>query len=170
MLGARVPEELIAVLCELGGVEHLSALGSNGPLRASAGSNSLFNCLFGRDSLRMAADLLDDFPAVARATLIELAGLQGVTVNPRAEEEPGRILHEFRDPDDPHTPGTGEWDFPYYGAVDTTPQWITLLHAYSLRYGFDILEEELTNRVELINTQLDSLLSGLSYLLITIDA
>src|SRR4051794_611290 len=109
MLGAGVPDELSTVLCELGGVEQLSTLGTNGPLLASAGSESLFHCLFGRDSIRMAADLLNDFPAVARATLIELARLQGVTVNPRAEEEPGRILHEFRHPDDPHTPATGQW-------------------------------------------------------------
>src|SRR3979411_1379460 len=164
MLGAGVPDELSTVLCELGGVEQLSALGSNGPLLASGGSDSLFNCLFGRDSMRMAADLLDDFPAVARATLIELARLQGVTVNPRAEEEPGRIQHEFRHVDDPHTPGTGQWDFPYYGAVDTTPPWITLLHAYGLRYGLDILGEELTNRAGWRITLRESLLSALAWI------
>jgi hypothetical protein len=47
MLGAPVPDELSTALCELGGVEQLSALGSNGPLLASGGSNSLFTCLFG---------------------------------------------------------------------------------------------------------------------------
>src|ERR1700687_1817791 len=169
MLGAPVPDELSTVLCELGGVEQLSALGSNGPLLASGGSESLFHCLFGRDSMRMAADLLDDFPAVARATLIELARLQGVTGNPRAEEQPRRILHEFRPPDDPHTPGAGQWDFPYYGAVDTTPQWITLLHAYALRYGFDILEEELTNRAGWRITLRDSLLSAVAWLVGRMD-
>src|SRR5438132_7106973 len=131
MLAARVPDELTAVLCELGGVEQLSALGTNVPLLASAGSNSLFNCLFGRDSIRMAMDLLDDFPEVARSTLIELARLQGVRRNPRADEEPGRILHEHRLP---HDRLLGQlikqWDFPYYGSVDSTPQWINLLAAY----------------------------------------
>jgi glycogen debranching enzyme len=169
MLGARFPAELIAVLCELGGVEQLSALGSNGPLLASGGSTSLFHCLFGRDSMRMATDLLDDFPAVARATLIELARLQGVTINPRAEEEPGRILHEFRHPDDPHMPGTGEWDFPYYGAVDTTPQWITLLHAYALRCGLEILEEEVINRAGVRMTLRDSLLAALAWIVGRMD-
>ena len=38
----------------------------------------------------MALDLLDDFPRVAEATLLELAALQGVRHDPRAEEEPGR--------------------------------------------------------------------------------
>ena len=90
------------VLCELGRVDHMADLGTNGPLLASAGADSLFHCLFGRDSIRMAMDLLDDFPAVARSTLVELARLQGVEINPRSDEEPGRILHEFRHPDDPH--------------------------------------------------------------------
>ncbi len=52
-------------LCELGRVDDIRQLGANGPLMASAGAESWFNCLFGRDALRIAADLLDDFPAVA---------------------------------------------------------------------------------------------------------
>src|SRR3712207_5286626 len=94
----------------------LGDLGAGGPLLASAGADSLFHCLFGRDSIRMAMDLLADFPAVARSTLVELARLQGVCDNPRGDEEPGRILHEFRHPDDPHAVRLSElWDFPYYG-------------------------------------------------------
>jgi len=57
----------------------LSALGSlGGALRVggvrvpaeptSAGEVSLFRCLFGRDALRMAVDLLGDFPSVAHST------------------------------------------------------------------------------------------------------
>src|SRR3954467_14918119 len=64
---------LTSTLCELGRVQHLEELGRAGPLTASAGEESLFRCLFGRDALRMAADLLDDFPAVVRSTLIQLA-------------------------------------------------------------------------------------------------
>src|SRR3954451_22076803 len=88
-------------LCQLGQVERLEDLGQAGPLLASAGTDSLFHCLFGRDAIRMALDLLHDFPAVAQATLLELARLQGVVVRPRAEEEPGRILHEHRRAGDP---------------------------------------------------------------------
>src|SRR3954447_477463 len=110
-------------LCQLGQVERLEDLGQAGPLLASAGADSLFHCLFGRDAIRMAFDLLDDFPAVAEATLLALARLQGVRVNTRAEEEPGRILHEDRPPDDALLPGLElVWSFPYYGAVDSTPQ------------------------------------------------
>src|SRR5262245_11649040 len=93
---------LASTLCELGRVQHLEDLVNAAPLNASAGEESLFRCLFGRDALRMAVDLLDDFPAVARSTLIQLARLQGVRDNPRGEEEPGRILHEHRYAGDPY--------------------------------------------------------------------
>ena len=83
---------LCGTLRELGRVRRLADLGAGGPLLASAGADSLFHGLFGRDAIRMAMDLLEDFPQVARATLLELARLQGVQDNPRAEEEPGRIL------------------------------------------------------------------------------
>jgi glycogen debranching enzyme len=159
-------ETLVGVLCEIGRVEQLRDLGNGGPLLASAGGDSLFHCLFGRDALRMALDLIDDFPAVAERTLVDLARLQGVAVNPRSEEEPGRILHEFRAPDDPHAARLLElgWDFPYYGTVDATPQWINLLGAYCERYGVDLLETPLTNRAWQGITLRDSLEAALAWL------
>ena len=163
---------LIEVLCELGRVERLAELGSRGPLLASAGARSLFHCLFGRDAIRMAMDLLEDFPSVARATLLDLARLQGVTHNPRGEEEPGRILHEFRAPDDPHAirlSADGGWDFPYYGAVDATPQWISLLGAYCAARGTDLLDERLTDRLWRGITLRDSLLAALAWIVGRMD-
>jgi glycogen debranching enzyme len=164
-------DDLIRTLCELGRVERLEELGTQGPLMASAGAESLFHCLFGRDSLRMALDLLDDFPAVAHATLVDLARLQGVRHNPRGEEEPGRILHEHRYPDDPHAARLSEhWDLPYYGAVDTTPQWINLLVAYCHRMGsFDVLDECITDRLWRRVTLLDSLLMAVDWMLRRLD-
>src|SRR5438045_1457175 len=109
-------QALTAVLCELGRVRRPQDLGIAGPLVASAGDDSLFNCLFGRDAIRMAMDLLEDFPLVAQNTLLELARLQGVVENARADEQPGRIVHEHRHPDDPRaTELSAVWDFPYYG-------------------------------------------------------
>jgi hypothetical protein len=65
---STLSDALAQTLCELGRVDRLAALGTNGPLLASAGAHSLFHCLFGRDALRMADDLLADFPRLGRAT------------------------------------------------------------------------------------------------------
>ncbi len=91
-----------------------------------------YNTLFGRDSLISAWQMFKVDPSIARATLQVLARYQGKTLNPRAEEEPGRILHEFRfDPkrreELPH------WDFPYYGSVDSTPFFIIIAGEYLQR-------------------------------------
>jgi glycogen debranching enzyme len=161
---------LVRTLCDLGRVNRLVELGSNGPMLASAGANSLFHCLFGRDSLRMAMDLLEDFPLVARATLLELARLQGVRNNPRAEEEPGRILHEHRYPDDPYYRELHEhWDFPYYGSVDSTPQWINLLAAYCAAEGLALLDEMVVDRLGRAVTVRDALIAALTWTVQRLD-
>lgn len=93
-----------------------------------------YNTLFGRDSLISAWQMLEIDPLIARATLQTLVEYQGKTVNLRAEEEPGKILHEYRfSPKEqaelPH------WDFPYYGSVDSTPLFIILAGEYLKRTG-----------------------------------
>jgi len=107
-----------------------------GKLRSSMGyldaGYPRYNTLFGRDSLISAWQMLKVDPSIARATLQALARYQGKTVNPMAEEEPGKILHEFRfDPKSraelPH------WDFPYYGSVDSTPLFIIIASEYFRR-------------------------------------
>ncbi len=161
---------LVAVLSDLGGVEHLADLGAGGPLVASAGARSLFHCLFGRDSIRMAMDVLDDFPAVARATVRDLARLQGVRDNPRGEEEPGRILHEDRAADDPHAARLAEhWDLPYYGAVDSTPQWINLLAGLAERDGDGILDEAFVDRLGRTRTMHDALVEAIGWIVRRLD-
>jgi glycogen debranching enzyme len=161
---------LVRTLCDLGGVDHVRDLGTHGPLVASAGARSLFHCLFGRDAIRIAMDLLDDFPAVARSTVLELARLQGVHDNPRGEEEPGRILHEHRPPDDRLVARLGEhWDFPYYGAVDSTPQWINLLVAVCERDGGEILATPLLDRTGRTRTVRDALDDAITWILRRLD-
>jgi glycogen debranching enzyme len=118
----------------------------------------------------MAMDLLDDFPVLARATVLELARLQGVRENPRAEEEPGRILHEHRDPADPHAAILGEyWDFPYFGSVDSTPQWINLLTAYCAGHDEAILDEPLTDRLGRGVVVRDSLVAAIGWIMSRLD-
>jgi glycogen debranching enzyme len=85
-------------------------------------------CPFGRDALITGIEFLPWFPQIARGTLSFLAAYQGTKVVDFTEEEPGRILHEYR---------TGEMAncreipfIPYYGTVDANPLFLILLEHY----------------------------------------
>lgn len=96
----------------------------------------LYEVNFGRDSLRVAIDLISSYPELARATVLHLAELQGLEDNLEREEELGRILHEARDSDDPIARDLTDrlgWGWPYYGSVDATPEFIRTLTAYCQR-------------------------------------
>ncbi len=81
--------------------------------------------LFGRDSLLAAWMALIVDPDLALGVLETLARFQGVDVDPRTEEEPGRILHEMRFGGSVgQAPGGGHI---YYGSVDATPLFVMLL-------------------------------------------
>lgn len=93
----------------------------------------LYEVVFGRDSLRVAIELIPSYPQLARTTLLLLAQMQGVEYNASREEEPGRILHEAREADDPIARKLSQrlgWGWPYYGSVDATPEFIRTLAAY----------------------------------------
>ena len=96
----------------------------------------IYEAFFGRDSLRVAIDLISSYPQLARTTTLELAKLQGLEDNLEREEELGRIVHEVRDPNDPIalelTKSRG-WGWPYYATVDATPEFIRTLTAYIQR-------------------------------------
>jgi len=93
-----------------------------------------YNTLFGRDSLISAWQMLKIDPSIARGTLQTLAKYQGKAVNPKAEEEPGKILHEYRFTIKERAE-LPDWDFPYYGSVDSTPLFIILTGKYFERTG-----------------------------------
>lgn len=87
-----------------------------------------YNCPFGRDGLIAALEFLPLYPQVARGTLAFLASYQGTKIDEFTDEEPGKILHEFR---------TGEMAacrevpyIPYYGTVDATPLFLIVFEAY----------------------------------------
>ena len=84
-----------------------------------------FMTLFGRDSLVTSWMLLPVDRSIAAGTLRVLADLQGRTVNPVTEEQPGRILHEVRSGLDARAALGG--DTVYYGTVDATPLFVMLL-------------------------------------------
>lgn len=87
-----------------------------------------FFTLFGRDSIWAARMLLPLGTDIAASTLRVLASMQGTqTVNETAEQ-PGKIMHELR-PAALTIPGEGVVLPPlYFGTVDATALWVTLLH------------------------------------------
>ncbi|MEU7902024.1 glycogen debranching N-terminal domain-containing protein [Actinoplanes sp. NPDC049118] len=84
--------------------------------------------LFGRDSIWAARMLLPLGTRLAAGTLRVLARRQGTRVDPGSGEAPGKIMHELRRREfalgghGPRLPAA------YYGTVDATPLWISLLH------------------------------------------
>ncbi len=97
------------------------------------GDPGRFHALFGRDSLICALQVLPAAPEVARATLRALAARQGTRTDPETDEEPGKILHEFRT-----DPGAwfveGGWPVRddgllYYGSADSTSWFLIVLGA-----------------------------------------
>jgi glycogen debranching enzyme len=88
--------------------------------------------LFGRDALLSAYMALPIDPTLAIGVLEALAELQGTSVDPLSEEEPGRIMHETRylGVDAPTLTGGAT----YYGSADATPLFVMLLGELS-RWG-----------------------------------
>lgn len=91
--------------------------------------------LFGRDSLWAARMMLPLGTELAGGTLRTLARLQGGRHDPTSEEEPGKIVHEFRQT---ATHPVAGLSLPprYYGSVDATPLFVALL-GEAWRWGLD---------------------------------
>ncbi len=84
-----------------------------------------FATVFGRDSIIAAYQSLALNPQLAVETLRVLARYQGTQDNAWQDEEPGKILHEYREGE---MTLSGEMPFgPYYGSVDATPLFLILL-------------------------------------------
>ncbi len=173
----------ITELSRLAGVQKSSLIGRFGPVLAAMplfGSKSdkhfrRYEAIFGRDSLRVALNLLERFPKLARSTLVALAELQGVKIDDKSEEEPGRIVHEVRDPKS--DPVARElirkygWGWPYYGSVDATPEYIRLLCAYcrKSRESFAFLRVGYIDREGRAVTMADSLTRAVDWVLMKMD-
>lgn len=111
-----------------------------------------FSCLFGRDSIIAALQLLPIRPQVAQETLTVLARLQAIEADDWRDAQPGKILHELR---------TGELaaageipQTPYYGSVDATPLWLILLGAY----------QRWTNDAQLVDRLWPNAMAALSWI------
>lgn len=99
-----------------------------------------FLTLFGRDSIWAARMLLPLGTDLAAGTLRVLARRQGRRIDDRSAEAPGKILHERRRGAF-KIEGDGGVDLPatYYGTVDATALWISLLHD-AWRWGMPAAE------------------------------
>ncbi len=102
--------------------------------------------LFGRDSLITATQLLAFDPPMAEGTLRVLAKLIGTRDDPEHDEEPGKVLHELR---------VGEVAnrglsplARYYGTVDATPLFLSLLTEHADWTGDLSLFRELRPQID----------------------
>ncbi|HEX7042303.1 MAG TPA: hypothetical protein VF189_03565 [Patescibacteria group bacterium] len=132
----------------------LNHVGKNGFPDASESPNFAY-AKFGRDGEKYAFDSLKYHPERAIPVILGLAQTQGVKVNPTTEEEPGKIIHEYRtySEDLPQRSkdifnklnpiwGDGENQMKYYGSTDATPLFISLVNAYCRRMkNANILDE-----------------------------
>lgn len=157
-----------------------------------ASSDTLFKgAIFGRDSLEVAEDLIEVRPKLVRRVILTLAALQGEIDNPQNEEEPGKIVHEYRTSIVDGKPiddvsrhileelsqrwGGEEGTLTYYGSIDATPLFVRLVGRYCQLYGTSILQERITlrsghrlslmivieNAMEWLTRKLDDSTSGL---------
>jgi glycogen debranching enzyme len=87
-----------------------------------------FLTLFGRDSLWAARMMLPLGTGLAAGTLRVLAHRQGARVDTTSGEAPGKIMHELRRQEFVLADKGIRLPAAYYGTVDATLLWISLLH------------------------------------------
>ena len=105
-----------------------------------------YSTTFGRDEIITALQMLWVDARVARGVLKRLALYQARTVDPLADAEPGKILHEMRGGE---MAALREVPFAqYYGSVDATPLFVLLAGLYVERTGDEKTLAELWPSIE----------------------
>jgi glycogen debranching enzyme len=117
-----------------------------------------FAAPFGRDGIISAFQSLIVTSAPARETLLFLARHQGRGFDVERDEEPGKILHEYRRGE---LARTGEIPHrPYYGSVDATPLYLVLMDEYV----------NFTNDIELVQRLAPSIEAAMVWIMDRCDA
>ena len=105
-----------------------------------------YSTTFGRDGLITAMQMLWVDPRIAQGVLRRLAVFQAKAVDPLADAEPGKILHEMRGGE---MAALREVPFAqYYGSVDSTPLFVLLAGLYVERTGDEATLAELWPAIE----------------------
>lgn len=151
-----------------------------------ASSDTLFKgAVFGRDSLEVAEDIMVARPRLVRNIIMTLASMQGVVSNDVNEEEPGKIIHEYRTLLVDGKPLedvsrfifdqlTDKWGregdaLTYYGSIDATPHFVRVLGQYVARHGRSILKERVLHRDGIHVSVLASLTSAVDWITQKLD-
>jgi glycogen debranching enzyme len=159
----------------------LLSVTSKTELGVYASSDTLFRgAVFGRDSLVVADDLMTLRPGLVKRILLTMARLQGLAHHSANEEEPGKIIHEYRTRVVDHKALQGRpleifedlssrWggdneSLIYYGSVDSTPHFIRALCEYCDFYSPRILLSKVVRRDGQTVTMLDIMIEALDWL------
>jgi glycogen debranching enzyme len=154
---STIEKESIQPPSALEGIRLISERGDG----VKASIEGSYDTVFGRDSAVIGLSLVEKQPKLAKNIIMSLATRQGISDDPKSEENPGKIHHEERTEGygkskvrnalggilekiwASEDSGSEERKFSYVSA-DSTPLFVKLVSGYCKYNGNDILDEEIT--------------------------